>query len=324
MNRSVHLSARWWCAGALARARLTDRTRHGLTADAICAQAFDPSLPGPARMMGERGAATLIALSLSALVIITAVVMADLGALAAARAQAQTAADLAALAAVTPAGGRPAAARAGEIAAANGAHLTRCRCQPLEATVAVRRRVLLAPFGVAVEVRAYARAVLAGPETAAPAAPAAPAASAVPVVPVVPASSLPEPPARPSRILLVSLPRGRDPVGQRAENCFTALSPMDAELRHAGRGVIGRSIGRKLFTAFVPWRPHLCRGDGGPVGPVPRQAVLCRARRSFAAPDRVLCRVRWHPLPRALHIDACGVAPVTSMSAFDRHWRGNV
>jgi hypothetical protein len=32
----------------------------------------------------------------------------------------------------------------------------------------------------------------------------------------------------------------------------------------------------------------------------------------------------WHPLPRALHIDALGVVPATSMSAFDHHWRGNV
>jgi secretion/DNA translocation related TadE-like protein len=167
MSRSKHPPERRSCAGTAVQARLIARTSHRATGGAICARALDPSPSAPARTIGERGAATLIALSLSALVVITAVVMANLGALAAARAQAQTAADLAALAAVTPAGGGPAAARAGEIAAANGARITQCRCQPLEATVAVRRRVLLVPFGLAVEVRAYARAVLAGPETAA-------------------------------------------------------------------------------------------------------------------------------------------------------------
>jgi hypothetical protein len=45
---------------------------------------------------------------------------------------------------------------------------------------------------------------------------------------------------------------------------------------------------------------------------------------AFAARGGVLCRVRSHPLPRVLHIAACGVAPATSMSAFDHHWRANV
>ncbi len=132
------------------------------------------------RQRGERGAATLIALALSAFVVMAALVAADLGALAVARARAQTAADLAALAAVTPAGGKEGAAagiagrsgdsatdRAGEIASANGARMTRCTCEPMEAVVGVRRRVLLAPFGVPVEVTAYARAVLPGPGMAA-------------------------------------------------------------------------------------------------------------------------------------------------------------
>jgi secretion/DNA translocation related TadE-like protein len=111
----------------------------------------------------EHGAATLIALALSAVVIVAALVAADLGALEVARAQAQTAADLAALAAVTPAGGGLAADRAREIAVANGADMTRCTCEPMEAVIGVRRRVLLAPFGMPVEVSAYARAVLPGP-----------------------------------------------------------------------------------------------------------------------------------------------------------------
>jgi secretion/DNA translocation related TadE-like protein len=120
-----------------------------------------PRTPPAARGLGsERGAATLIALALVAVVVMAALVTADIGALAVARAQAQTAADLAALAAVTPAGGGPALARAGEIAAANGARMTRCSCEPMEAVVSVRRRVRLAPFGRVVEVRADARAIL--------------------------------------------------------------------------------------------------------------------------------------------------------------------
>ncbi len=121
---------------------------------------------------GERGAATLIALALSGVVIMAALVTADLGALAVARARAQTAADLAALAAVAPAGGDSAVDRATEIAAANGAGMTRCTCEPMEAVISVHRRVLLPPFGVPVEVRAYARAVLPGPDTAVLARPA--------------------------------------------------------------------------------------------------------------------------------------------------------
>ena len=119
-----------------------------------------PRTPPSARPGSERGAATLIALALVAVVVMAALVTADIGALAVARAQAQTAADLAALAAVTPTGGGPAPARAGEIAAANGARMTRCSCEPMEAVVSVRRRVRLAPFGRVVEVRADARAIL--------------------------------------------------------------------------------------------------------------------------------------------------------------------
>jgi secretion/DNA translocation related TadE-like protein len=117
--------------------------------------------PVVARAPGsERGAATLIALALVAVVVMAALVTADIGALAVARAQAQTAADLAALAAVTPIGDGLALARAGEIAAANGARVTRCTCGPAEAVVSVRRRVRLAPFNRVVEVRADARAIL--------------------------------------------------------------------------------------------------------------------------------------------------------------------
>jgi secretion/DNA translocation related TadE-like protein len=128
---------------------------------------FGPSFDrtGAARVRAgvERGAATVLALALSAVVIVAGLVTADLGALAAARAQAQTAADLAALAAVTPTGESMAVDRAREAAIANGADLTRCACAPMEAVIGVRRRVLLPPFGVPVELHAYARAVLPGP-----------------------------------------------------------------------------------------------------------------------------------------------------------------
>lgn len=116
-----------------------------------------------ARVGAELGAVTLIVLALSAVVVVVAYIAADLGALEVARAQAQTAADLAALAAVTPAGGGTPAGRAREIAAANGADVTRCTCEPMEAVIGVRRRVLLAPFAMPVEVTAYARAVLPAP-----------------------------------------------------------------------------------------------------------------------------------------------------------------
>ena len=129
----------------------------------------------------QRGSAALIGLALSAFVLAAALVTVDLGALAAARARAQTAADLAALAAVTPYPGdlaataaegspgvdRAAAAqasapsgRASAIAAANGAQMVACGCEPLAATVAVRVRLVMVPFSVAVQVSAYARAVL--------------------------------------------------------------------------------------------------------------------------------------------------------------------
>jgi hypothetical protein len=104
----------------------------------------------------ELGGASLVALALAAFLLLAV----DVGALVAARAAAQTAADMAALAALTPSGGAP-PARAAAIASANGAELAGCDCSAVEAVVTVRRRVALAPTGLSVRVTARARAVLA-------------------------------------------------------------------------------------------------------------------------------------------------------------------
>jgi len=125
----------------------------------------------------QQGSASLIGLALCAFVVIATLVTADLGALAYARARAQTAADLAALAAVTPhpsgpvvpTGGMPhgvldglgsPAERANAVAASNGSDVLACSCGPLETTISVRVRARLIPFRTTVEVKAYARAVL--------------------------------------------------------------------------------------------------------------------------------------------------------------------
>jgi secretion/DNA translocation related TadE-like protein len=108
------------------------------------------------------GGASLVALALTAFLLLAGLLAVDVGALAAARAGAQTAADMAALAALTPGGG-PAAATAADIASANGAELVGCDCSAMEAVVTVRRRVVLVPTGLSVGVTARARAVLAWP-----------------------------------------------------------------------------------------------------------------------------------------------------------------
>jgi drug/metabolite transporter (DMT)-like permease len=103
-------------------------------------------------------------------VLMAGLVAVDVGALAGARAAAQTAADLAALAALSPQNG-PVAGSAGSwgeaqaagIAAANGAELVACDCSGVEAVVKVRRRLRLVPGGLTVSVGAGARAVLGQP-----------------------------------------------------------------------------------------------------------------------------------------------------------------
>ena len=116
----------------------------------------------------ERGSATLIGLALAVVVLLAGLLTIDLSVLAGARARMQTAADLAALAALTPAPGTVASpGRAADIARANGADEVRCACAPIQAVVTVGRRVTLLPGGVTVTVRAAARAVLSFPLAAA-------------------------------------------------------------------------------------------------------------------------------------------------------------
>jgi Putative Flp pilus-assembly TadE/G-like len=112
----------------------------------------------------EEGGATLVGLALAGFVLLAGVAAVDVGALAGARAAAQTAADMAALAALTPQDGRE--ERAAEIAAANGAELVACDCSAVRAVVSVRRRQRLLPGGLMVVLTARARAVLGEPPTA--------------------------------------------------------------------------------------------------------------------------------------------------------------
>jgi len=126
----------------------------------------------------EDGGATLVALALAGVILMVGVVAVDVGALVSVRAAVQTAADMAALAALTPVdpfapdrqgeAGRTegrATSRAAEIAAANRAELVLCECSAVQAVVRVRRRVRLVPGGLAVMVTARARAVLGPPPT---------------------------------------------------------------------------------------------------------------------------------------------------------------
>jgi secretion/DNA translocation related TadE-like protein len=108
----------------------------------------------------EDGGATLVGLALAAFVMVAGVLAVDVAALAVARASAQTAADMAALAALTPGAGSG-ARRAGEVASANSAELVACDCSATQAVVTVRRRVPLVPTGSMIQLTTRARAVLA-------------------------------------------------------------------------------------------------------------------------------------------------------------------
>jgi hypothetical protein len=104
----------------------------------------------------ENGGATLVGLGLAGVILMAGVVAVDVGALVSARAAVQTAADMAALAALTPVDpfaldrqgpaelpqGRE-TSRSAEIAAANGAELVLCECSAVQALVHVRRPVRL-------------------------------------------------------------------------------------------------------------------------------------------------------------------------------------
>lgn len=109
-------------------------------------------------MTGERGAATLLAVSLSLVVALVGVASASLGVMLAARERAATAAEAAALAAAvaTYPGTNQGAPRAlaGEYARRNGAFLVSCRCEmdaglrPRTVSVTVTVPADLPVFGV--------------------------------------------------------------------------------------------------------------------------------------------------------------------------------
>ena len=109
-------------------------------------------------MINERGSAAILLLAVAGLVVVLTIGVADVGAALAARLQAATAADAAALGAA-PVTFRPFGAEgsptseAGRLAAANGAVLTSCRC-PIDRSwrsrvveVTVERRVSLFGLG---------------------------------------------------------------------------------------------------------------------------------------------------------------------------------
>ncbi|MEZ0051347.1 secretion/DNA translocation related TadE-like protein [Mycobacterium sp. MAA66] len=120
-------------------------------------------------MSGERGSASVAAVALISVIVALTVGAAEYGAAVIARHRAQTAADLAALAAAGAlAGGREmACGRASEITAAMRAALADCRVEGLDIVVTVDVRVALRVPGLAVAgpARSTARA---GPASEAP------------------------------------------------------------------------------------------------------------------------------------------------------------
>ena len=113
---------------------------------------------------GERGSVTVVAASVMALLVVLCMGVADVGQALVARERARTAADAAALAAMSelafPQGGDP-AQLAREYAARNGGDLSACECAvgSTEATVTVRvsiPRFLLFPGGADVSMQAKA------------------------------------------------------------------------------------------------------------------------------------------------------------------------
>jgi len=107
----------------------------------------------------QDGSALVVALAFALVVVLTAMAAIDVGGLVVARAGVQTAADLAALAALTP-GPAPPRQAAEAVAAANRARLASCDCEGEEAVVRVERVVRLLPAGPSVRLPARARAIL--------------------------------------------------------------------------------------------------------------------------------------------------------------------
>lgn len=110
------------------------------------------------RAADERGAATLLVLALSGLLLFVGLALAGVAAIVLTQRSAQAAADLAALAGASAAvAGADACAAAGDIAAANGAALARCELTGTVVTIAVRvdgPRLVARRYDVTAEARA--------------------------------------------------------------------------------------------------------------------------------------------------------------------------
>ena len=107
---------------------------------------------------GERGAATLIVLALSGMLMFVGLALTGVAAIVLTQRSAQAAADLAALAGASAAvAGADACAVAGDIAAANGAVLAQCEVSATVVTIAVHLdgpRLADRRYGVTAQARA--------------------------------------------------------------------------------------------------------------------------------------------------------------------------
>ncbi|WP_203707691.1 Rv3654c family TadE-like protein [Asanoa iriomotensis] len=130
-------------------------------------QGFGPSEAGERVLSADRGAATVWALAVGLSFVLLGMACAAVGVAAIGRHQAQTAADLGALAGAARAieGPATACARAGEIAAANGARVSACTVHGFDVVVTVEVSVRLPPRGTVRIATARARA---GPVPAPP------------------------------------------------------------------------------------------------------------------------------------------------------------
>ena len=106
----------------------------------------------------DQGSITLLAPAFMVVLVLVALAAVDVGAVVAARAGIQAAADLAALGALTGSDRAPDEVAAA-VASANGARLLACTCTAAESVVAVSRDVSLVPAGPSIRVTARARAV---------------------------------------------------------------------------------------------------------------------------------------------------------------------
>jgi secretion/DNA translocation related TadE-like protein len=152
-------SARACLRSGVIGGRPSAATRARLSRPRPLAGATGRARPPEERGEGESGSVTVLALGFVVVLMAVTLVAVDVGMLALTRARVQSAADLAALAAVTPSSGPPGQA-AEMIARDNGARLASCDCRPEASVVAVDQRVRLLPVGPTVRMEARARAVL--------------------------------------------------------------------------------------------------------------------------------------------------------------------